>query len=169
MIKRSNSELTIRSATLHDIPIIQNIVWQTWPLAYTSILGKEQVDYMLQKFYNTNSLTAQINNSHYFFLAFMHHQPIGFASFSNVDENISKLQKLYVLPNEQKTGAGKALLKKVEEEAKNLGAERLQLNVNRMNIARTFYERNGFAIISQEDIDIENGYFMNDFVMEKDL
>lgn len=163
------SEFNIRSATIDNIPLIQGIVRATWPDAYTSILGEEQVNYMLEKFYSAPSLTKQFKNNHYFFLALKENLPIGFASFSTIYQNIYKLQKLYVLSSEQKTGAGQALLNKVEKEAKKMGAVKLQLNVNRKNIAKRFYEKNGFAIARQEDIDIDNGFFMNDFVMEKDL
>jgi len=47
------------------------------------------------------------------------------------------------------------------------GASSLQLNVNRNNNAKVFYEKIGFAVIKEEDIDIGNGYLMNDYVMEK--
>ncbi len=48
-----------------------------------------------------------------------------------------------------------------------LGGTALQLNVNRSNKARFFYEKLGFNVVREEDIDIGNNYFMNDFVMEK--
>lgn len=170
MIKSSPaSEVIIRTATYDDIPLIQDIVAKTWPAAYISILGEEQVNYMLDKLYSTSALNEQMKNKHHFFIAFKETQHIGFASYSEVDENIYKLQKLYILPTEQKTGAGKALLKTVEKEAKSMGAIKLYLNVNRKNIARTFYEKNGFVIIREEDIDIGNGFFMNDYIMQKDL
>jgi ribosomal protein S18 acetylase RimI-like enzyme len=38
--------------------------------------------------------------------------------------------------------------------------------VNRHNRALHFYEKQGFKIIREEDIDIGSGYFMNDYVME---
>lgn len=161
--------ITIKKATISDIPIIQHIVEETWPQTYTTILGKDQVDYMLQMMYNTNSLTEQIQNHHHFFIAFKDALPIGFAAFSNVRNDIYKLQKLYVLPITQKTGAGKALLQKVETEAKKMSAKKLQLNVNRHNAAKFFYEKNGFTVVEEADIDIGNGYFMNDYIMQKDL
>lgn len=164
-----SSEVNVRAATCDDITLIQDIVAKTWPAAYTDIIGEKQVNYMIEKFYSRFSLIEQMNNKHYFFLAFQSSDHIGFASFSLVNENTSKLQKLYVLPSEQKTGAGKSLLKKVEREAKNMGATKLQLNVNRKNTAKTFYEKNGFIIMREEDIDIGNGFFMNDYVMEKKL
>jgi ribosomal protein S18 acetylase RimI-like enzyme len=43
------------------------------------------------------------------------------------------------------------------------------VNVNRHNKALHFYEKYGFKIIREEDIDIGEGYFMNDYVMELKL
>jgi len=161
--------LTIRPATVEDIPIIQDIVRETWPVTYTSIIGKDQVDYMIQQFYSDSSLNHQMEDNHCFFLALKQYVPVGFASFSPVSDSIYKLQKLYVLSGEQKTGAGKALLQTVEEATKSIGAAKLQLNVNRKNMAKSFYEKNGFVIIKETDIDIGNGYFMNDYIMQKNL
>ena len=48
-------------------------------------------------------------------------------------------------------------------------ARSLLLNVNRHNKAISFYKKYGFDIIAEEDIDIGNGYYMNDYVMEKKL
>ncbi len=124
---------------------------------------------MLDLFYNTASLTEQMQNKHIFLIASKDNETIGFASFSYLYNSIYKLQKLYVLPDKQQTGAGKALLQKVEEEAKSLGAAKLQLNVNRKNIAKAFYEKNAYTVIEQADINIGKGYLMNDYIMEKDL
>jgi ribosomal protein S18 acetylase RimI-like enzyme len=124
---------------------------------------------MLEKFYSTASLNKQMKNNHYFFLALLNYSPVGFASFSCKDGSTYKLQKLYVLPEFQKSGVGKKLLETVETVAKSMGAEKLQLNVNRENKARGFYEKNKFRRITEEDIDIGHGFFMNDFIMEKEL
>jgi len=45
----------------------------------------------------------------------------------------------------------------------------LQLNVNRQNNAVNFYLKKGFSILYEEDNDIGEGYFMNDYVMQKDV
>ena len=45
----------------------------------------------------------------------------------------------------------------------------LELNVNRYNKARQFYETIGFVVVKEEDIDIGSGYFMNDYVMNLSL
>ena len=48
---------------------------------------------------------------------------------------------------------------------KPLQAAQLELNVNRKNKAINFYKKYGFTILKEEDIDIGEGYFMNDYVM----
>lgn len=57
----------------------------------------------------------------------------------------------------------------VIETIKSRGATSLQLNVNRQNPAQHFYKKLGFLVIKEEDIDIGSGFFMNDFVMEKNF
>lgn len=164
-----SSELVIRPASFNDIKYIQEIAAITWQPTYTPILSKDQVEYMLGKFYSTPSLEDQMKNKHYFFLALQSFAPVGFASFSHAGEKTYKLEKLYVLPETQKTGAGKKLLETVKTVAKSMGAETLILNVNRKNKAKAFYEKNGFAVIREEDIDIGSGYFMNDYIMSLTL
>ncbi|WP_298391912.1 GNAT family N-acetyltransferase, partial [Hydrotalea sp.] len=61
---------------------------------------------------------------------------------------------------------GKLLLQTVIDQAKGAGATSLILNVNRSNKAIAFYSKMGFQIVKEEDNDIGNGYFMNDFVMQ---
>jgi GNAT superfamily N-acetyltransferase len=110
-----------------------------------------------------------MNNQHQFLIAELNEDPVGFASYSaiNEQEGIFKLHKLYVLPEFHGKGLGKAILDFIAEEILAHGATRLYLNMNRQNKARRFYEKYGFNIIKEEDVDIGNNYFMNDYVMEK--
>lgn len=160
-------QLVIRPGSFNDIPFIQQIVKETWPVAYGDILSKQQIDYMLGLFYSAPSLQQQLSNGHHFLIAVHNEEAVGFAGFNQLQPTTYKLQKLYVLPSAQKTGVGRALLGEVEGWVQSKGGKRLHLNVNRQNPATTFYQKWGFTIIRQEDIDIGNGYFMNDFVMEK--
>ena len=38
-----------------------------------------------------------------------------------------------------------------------------------LEAAINFYKKNGFQIIREEDVDIGNGYYMNDYVMSKSI
>jgi len=45
----------------------------------------------------------------------------------------------------------------------------LTLNVNRYNSAKKFYKKNGFTVVKSEDIELEHGYLMEDYVLVKSL
>ena len=80
-----------------------------------------------------------------------------------------KLQKIYVMPQNQGKGTGKFVITEILKAITRKGGTSLQLNVNRNNKAKEFYEKLGFAVIREEDNDIGNGYVMNDYVMEKKI
>ncbi len=162
--------IRVRPATAEDIPSIRDLAGKIWPEAYGSILSPEQIRYMMDLLYSESSLERQITqDQHQFLMAVRNDGPLGFASFSPVKGGGYKLHKLYVLPSFQGSGIGKKLLSRVIQEGRAAGAPFLDLNVNRFNPARKFYERLGFRILQEVDIPIGNGYFMNDFVMRLPL
>lgn len=164
--------VTIKPAGIGDLETIRQLAYEIWPLAYEEILSGQQLQYMLEKFYSLSSLEHQLTVlKHQFIIAIENESPIGFASFSphEGDSTVFHLNKIYVLPNQQGKNIGKQILDYVITQIKTSGAASLQLNVNRNNKAINFYKKQGFAIISVEDIDIGEGYYMNDFVMEKKI
>jgi ribosomal protein S18 acetylase RimI-like enzyme len=161
--------LIIRKASLSDINDIRHIAYATWPSAYGELLSKEQLDYMLGLMYSETSLQEQMNKGHQFFMAELDKQNFGFASVSAEGDRSFKLNKLYVNPITQKTGAGKALLDEVISYAKQNNGTKLFLQVKRDNPAKGFYKKQGFVITGELDLDIGNGYFMNDYIMELSL
>jgi ribosomal protein S18 acetylase RimI-like enzyme len=166
-----DSSLSIRFAGIEDINTIGFLAQQIWPNAYKDILSDEQLNYMLNLFYSPKSLKKQmINDKHTFIIIEDEETSVGFASYSTTKEqHIFKLHKIYVLPNQQGKGLGKAIIDFIVNDIKPQKASALQLNVNRNNKAKNFYERLGFTVIKEEDINIGNNYFMNDYVMEKSL
>ncbi|MDN3587807.1 GNAT family N-acetyltransferase [Pedobacter aquatilis] len=160
--------ITIRKAKEEDIEIIRKIAENTWPTAYLEIIGQAQIDYMLEKMYNRGELIKQLMEGHTFLIAEDGEEQYGFAGFSiiNHEERIYKLHKLYVLPSAHGKGIGKILINEVFNQVKNLGASALQLNVNKNNKAKDFYLKGGFKIKESVKLDIGDGYFMDDYVME---
>ena len=68
----------------------------------------------------------------------------------------------------QREGVGSQLFECVLSDIQ--AAETIELTVNRQNYkAINFYFKNGFKIKEVADFDIGNGYFMNDFIMIKQL
>lgn len=164
-----NNSVQIRKALEKDIPAIRHIARITWPVAYGTILSQEQLEYMLDKMYSTTSLQQQIAQGHRFYLAEVNDTAYGFASVSDEGNSRFKLNKLYVIPDTQKTGAGKALLQEAIGYAKQHGGKQLFLQVNRNNNAKGFYEKHGFAIVDEVKLDIGNGFFMDDYIMQLEI
>ena len=162
-------KMAIRKAYPHDIPLIRDLTNKIWPATYANILSKEQIDYMMNQMYSEKSLQEQMQENHEFILIYDGVEPIGFASFSSINPKVFKLHKIYVLPSQQGRGTGRFAIEQLVKAMKSKGATALLLNVNRQNNAKEFYEKIGFAVIKEEDIDIGNGYFMNDYVMERKL
>lgn len=165
----------IDRATLRDIPTIIQLAEATWEPTYRFIISREQLEYMYRVIYSPASLTRQMNEQHHsFLLAYVADEPAGFASFSPLPATEEdggpayQLHKIYVLPSRQGHGLGVALLEAVEEATRQAGGHFLDLNVNRYNPALAFYERRGFA--RKREVDVPIGpYFMNDYVMRKEL
>ena len=165
-----NNSFLIRQAGLQDLPAIKQLAYEIWPLAYGTILSADQLDYMLALIYDLEALGRQMDAGHQFLLAENNALPVGFASFSVYEApDLYKLHKIYVKQDTQGTGLGSILLDTVKKLAKEQGGNQLLLNVNRQNSARLFYEKKGFRIIREEDIDIGEGYWMNDYVMQTEL
>ena len=170
------AEIQITPAGLTDRALIRSISERTWPSTYGHIISQAQIDFMLEWMYSDASLEKQMNTGCEFFIANLNGDDVGFCSVSpeeeenNSTEKVAgakshKLNKLYVLPTAQGTGAGKALLNKSIEVAKAAGSSSLFLQVNKQNDAYTFYLKHGFVKEQEFKFDIGNGFFMDDYVM----
>lgn len=161
--------LKIRKATSKDIPLIRELTFKVWPQTYAAIISREQIEYMLEMMYSEASLLKQMNEGCQFIIAYDNNEPVGFASCQETEPSLFKLHKIYVLNSQQGKGTGKFMIEHLLNDIRQKGGSALQLQVNRHNKARNFYEKLGFVTIQEADFDIGNGYFMNDYVMEKKL
>jgi len=162
---------TIRKATAEDAQTIRDLAEKTWWVTYSPILEKEQISFMLDEIYDVAKIRHQLENNIQTFLMLSEgEKPVAFAGFSPREEDaeVYKLHKLYCLPETQGKGYGRVLINEVADETLKAGKHLLDLNVNRYNKAKTFYEKMGFKVIYEEDIPI-GPYFMNDYVMRKEL
>ena len=163
------SEIIITRAGLPDRAFIRSVSERTWPSTYGHIISQEQINFMLDWMYSDASLEKQMNTGCEFYIASIQNDngdidAVGFCSVSP-EEGAHKLNKLYVLPAAQGTGAGKALLNRSIEVAKAAGSTSLFLQVNKQNTAYTFYLKKGFIKELEFKFDIGNGFYMDDYVM----
>lgn len=143
---------------------IREMAAEVFPITYGHILSENQLTYMIEMMYSVTSLEKQFDDGCEFYICKDDGQNIGFGSFQHFGK-LAKLHKIYFLPNIQGKGYGRLFVNFVAKCAKNNGAAELQLNVNRHNNAKIFYEKIGFKIVREEDNEIGEGYQMNDYVM----
>lgn len=157
-------------ATLHDMETVARLAHAIWMEHYPAIIGMEQTRYMLQKMYAPQALQTQREQGHRFYLWHEHGEPVGFAAIDPTPGGHGFLAKFYLQATHRGQGIAPRFLAYLEERLREAGKPTVQLTVNRQNIgAINFYFKSGFKIIRCADFDIGNGYFMNDFVMEKPL
>ena len=160
--------ILLRKAKEEDMPIISGLAARIWPQVYSEYISEEQLNYMLDLMYNKGELLSQLQRGYTFLIAEDGTKDVGFACSSLVDAETQthKLHKLYVLPEMHGKGVGKILINEIKNLAQRNGGKFLQLNVNRNNKAKDFYIKGGFKIKETVDVNIGNGFFMNDYIME---
>ena len=164
--------ITISEAKISDIKLIQNIVHITWPITYGEILSKEQLEYMLDLFYSDEALRLQYNKKEQlFYMIYEEETNLGFIGIEHNynSKALTKIHKIYLLPETQGKGIGKKVIDEIAELALDNNSTALILNVNRFNSALGFYKKIGFEVVNEVNIEIGNGYLMEDYVMEKKL
>lgn len=162
--------IVVVKATVKDIPIIQQLSSIVWPVTFADILSVDQIKYMMEMMYSTESLKQQIESEHRYVLAKENDEYLGYLSTQYFKEkNYTKIHKIYVLPNMQGKGVGKTLISYAKKQAQEDKSSSLRLNVNRYNMALQFYQHLGFSILYTEDIDIGNGFLMEDYVLGMDI
>ena len=176
----------IITATPADNPTIQRLAHAIWPPTFGDILTPAQIEYMLEMMYSVESITEQVSRGIQFRLlleldrfhpnvgytggARTRYRPVGYVAYEHdYLPATTKIHKLYVLPETQGNGYGRALIDHVAGTLPGREQTRLQLDVNYQNRAVSFYEHLGFRKLSRQDTDIGNGYLMEDWVMAKDL
>lgn len=153
-----------------DIRSIQNLALVTFPATYSSIISAEQIDFMMDMMYSETVLRRELEGGVTFLMLLADGTPAGFVSFGKQDdEGLFHLHKIYLLPDFQGLGYGREMFLKAEQEMRAQGAKAFELNVNRHNKALDFYKKMGMRIDRSGDFDIGGGFYMNDYIMRKEL
>jgi GNAT superfamily N-acetyltransferase len=159
----------IPAKTHADCHALEALALPIWREHYTPIIGKEQVDYMLQKFQTAHAIEGQIREGiHYFFLQNPEEENIGYLSVVYRPEDLF-LSKLYLLKTFRGQGWARVALEFVKTLARNKNLERITLTVHKQNPSVKAYQALGFEILEPVTTDIGGGYFMDDYRMGLDL
>ncbi|MDR2205958.1 MAG: GNAT family N-acetyltransferase [Flavobacteriaceae bacterium] len=159
----------MKPATEKDISLIQELARKSWKNAYSEILSKAQIDFMLETMYSAKMLNLHIceNPNYRYFLISDNGNFVGFVGFEHHYENLTtKLHRIYLLTEAKGKGLGKMSIDFLKNETRKSGDKRIILTVNKNNPVKNFYEKLGFQIYGEAIFDIGNGFVMDDFLME---
>ncbi len=161
-IKRISSDTEFRAvAALAD---------KIWRERYAGILPPEQIDYMIEKYQSFPAIKDSVLSHGYEYHAVLGDGGETVGYFGTVAENDALfVSKLYLDACVRGKGLGKRCIEKCAEIARGKGLYKLRLTVNRKNPSFGFYKKIGFTVVREEDTDIGNGFYMNDYVMEYNL
>ncbi|MBD1421057.1 GNAT family N-acetyltransferase [Sphingobacterium chuzhouense] len=158
---------TIRRVSKEEAAVIHHLGTEVYHTTYTAILSRDQIDFMLRKNYRPEAIQQSMLNGQDFYLIFQQEtQPLGFIALQKKSEDILRIEKLYLLANNQGLGLGKQLIDFAVDQAEERGFSVVELNVNRGNKAYYFYLKQGFQVIEEVDIPYY-GYVLDDYVMQK--
>lgn len=150
-----------------EVDQLQSLASKIWKEHYAVMLGSEQIDYMLNKMYNTEILEKELLDSHFFWNFVTYNNTIiGYCCCKKDDLRLF-LSKLYVDVSYHGKGIGQKILDKVRDIAVREKLNAVYLNVNKENEkAIKAYQKFGFKKIESKVTDIGNGFVMNDFVYQ---
>jgi len=119
-----------------------------WNEHFTSIIGKAQVDYMLERFQSEHVVKEQIENQGYEY-CFIEVEGIKMGYFGiNKEKEKMFLSKLYILKDYRKKGYSSLAFEFLSNMCKENGLKSIYLTVNKYNTDTIqVYEAKGFKII----------------------
>ncbi|MGI9570005.1 MAG: GNAT family N-acetyltransferase [Desulfobulbia bacterium] len=153
----------------NQIVTIECLAYEIWNEYFTPIIGKAQVDYMLEKFQSKKAITEQIENGFLYFLIKNNIDAIGYIGVIPEEKQLF-LSKLYITLAERGKGHGRKAIEFLEELAIEKSVDKISLTVNRNNSATiNMYEKLGFENRGSTVKDIGNDFVMDDYKMEKKI
>lgn len=170
---RSAPAVRLRRIGPEELPVVQRLAREIWHACYPGILSDAQIDYMLTVWYQPDAMACEmaVRDAWYALVEAEARGPVGYLSFElHSGGEVAFLNKLYLQPEVHGLGVGAIALDWAAQRARELGAQRLQLRVNKRNAqAIRAYRRAGFAFLEDVCTDIGSGFVMDDFLMEKVL
>lgn len=154
-----------------DLQIVRDLAAEIWPETFREILSPAQIKYMMQMMYSPEVMIQEFNGGYVFEIYSLNRQFAGYTVWSKYElPGAAKLHKIYLKSQFHGCDIGSKMLQHVIESTRNAGFNELRLNVNKHNAkAMKSYLRNGFQKIEAVKIDIGDNFYMDDFVMAREL
>ena len=140
-----------------------------WREHYTPIIGKAQVDYMLEKFQSAHAISRQVSEKMFYAIIRNEDLPIGYLAIQKNGPELF-LSKIYLLSEYRGQGHGKAAMEFIADKAQEYNCDRIALTVNKNNHRSIqAYSKMGFENTGALVTDIGGGFVMDDYRMVRVL
>lgn len=157
------------ATTNQQLQTIEALANEIWNEHYTPIIGKAQVDYMLNKFQSVDSIFRQLESDYKYFIINYDNSAVGYLAFK-LDNSDLFLSKIYILKKYRGLRIGKEAMEFVTQLAASLMCKTITLTVNKNNTnSIEAYKKIGFLKTEELVMDIGNGFVMDDYKMVKSL
>lgn len=141
---------------------------EIWHEHYDSIIGAEQVDYMIERFQSPEAIREQIRKEGYRYYRLVSQDgPAGYFAYRAAPEGLF-LSKIYIAKKYRGRGYSHKVMEHLEKFAGEYRLPKIWLTVNRNNVSSILaYEKLGFTKAGTQVADIGCGFVMDDYIMEK--
>jgi ribosomal protein S18 acetylase RimI-like enzyme len=157
-----------------QVAAVAALAHEIWYEYYVPLIGRAQVDYMVQKFQSAPAIHSQIEQGYEYFLVQRTGGPdapadLGYFAVQQQPDRAMFLSKFYLHRSARGSGTGRICMEFIEGLARRRELSLLWLTVNKGNPSVRAYERLGFQIAAALVADIGGGFVMDDYRMEKAL
>lgn len=171
LLRSMGSNVLVREARPADVDGIQRVARAAWHAAYDDVLGPDVVDEVLAEWYADEAVAAGIDTERQDFLvAARGDAVVGYAHVGpHHARAVHQLYRLYVHPEQWRSGIGRRLLATVEQALYDRGVTRYEVEVLADNdVGLSFYESAGFERVDEGERELA-GVTVAEYVYSKPL
>jgi ribosomal protein S18 acetylase RimI-like enzyme len=151
--------MDIREATEDDVATIQSLARESWTKAYADMVPESVIEDAVSEWYAEETMNRIIGDAEQVCLVATNGESgeiVGFVHGATDDEGKGDILRLYVHPDRWNEGIGSNLLKTIEQELTDRGAQTVQAMVLADNeMGNAFYEDHGFEKTDEAETQLD--------------
>lgn len=165
-----NTQQLILAETDSEIQNIATLAEEIWNQHFVPIIGKAQVDYMVEKFQSYPALKSQIENDGYeYYQIYSSHTLAGYTGIHQEKDSLF-LSKLYIKEDFRGQHLATEAFQFLVNLCKERKLDRIWLTCNKHNTnTLAIYDHLGFKITDEQVADIGNGFVMDDYILTYEI
>lgn len=148
---------------------VETLAHRIWREHYTPFIGHDQVEHMLKEMQSAAAITHQIGHEgyRYYLVTDGQGKRVGYTGILAKDKELF-LSKLYIEADHRGHGYARQVIDFIEAQARHEHLPCIALMVNKHNTGSVeAYKKLGFTITGSMMTDVGQGFFMDDYRMEK--